>query len=188
MDFIAAHAGGAIFHLKDFHEPLRESAETRRRLRDIYETCRDQRKYVVISSPVRFIPEEIERSVMFLELLPPDIPELVDLLLEEAPQLKPHSLDGVGEAELEQLARALLGLTLDEAGYALRRALVATPRLGPESVPYLLEEKRVLVSRSGVVDYVSDGTNLGEVGGLEGMKKWLLERQKLFQMRDQLTS
>jgi SpoVK/Ycf46/Vps4 family AAA+-type ATPase len=188
LDFIAAHSGAAIFHLKDFHEPLRDSAETRRRLRDIYDSCRDQRKYVVITSPVRFIPEEIERSLMFLELLPPDIAELTDLLVEDAPLLAPHSLDGAGEALLEQLARALLGLTLDEAGYALRRALAANPKLGPESVPYLLEEKRVLVSRSGVVDYVSDGTNLGEVGGLEGLKKWLVERQKLFQMRDQLTN
>jgi SpoVK/Ycf46/Vps4 family AAA+-type ATPase len=188
LDFIAAHSGAAIFHLKDFHEPLRDSAEARRRLRDIYDSCRDQRKYVVITSPVRFIPEEIERSLMFLELLPPDIAELTDLLVEDSPLLAPHSLDGAGEALLEQLARALLGLTLDEAGYALRRALAANAKLGPESVPYLLEEKRVLVSRSGVVDYVSDGTNLGEVGGLEGLKKWLVERQKLFQMRDQLTN
>jgi SpoVK/Ycf46/Vps4 family AAA+-type ATPase len=188
LDFIAAHPGPAIFHLKDFHEPLRESPEIRRRLRDIYESCRDQRKYVVITSPVRFIPEEIERSIMFLELRPPDIVELVELVREEAPLVAPRSLDGVTEATLEQLARALLGLTLDEAGYALRRALSAGRHLGPDSVPYLLEEKRVLVSRSGVIDYVSDGTNLGEVGGLEGLKKWLIERQKLFQMRDQLTN
>jgi SpoVK/Ycf46/Vps4 family AAA+-type ATPase len=188
LDFIAAYQGSAVFHLKDFHEPLRDSPETRRRLRDLYESCRDQRKYVVITSPVRFIPEEIERSIMFLELRPPDIAELVDLVREDAPLVAPHSLDGADEALLEQLARALLGLTLDEAGYALRRALSAAPRLSPESIPYLLEEKRVLVSRSGVIDYVSDGTNLGEVGGLEGLKKWLIERQKLFQMRDKLTS
>src|SRR5579863_6414873 len=58
LDVISASKGSAIFHLKDFHEPLRESPEIRRRLRDIYETCRDQRKYVVITSPVRYIPEE----------------------------------------------------------------------------------------------------------------------------------
>ena len=33
-----------IFHLKDFHEPLRESPEVRRRLRDVYESCLDQRQ------------------------------------------------------------------------------------------------------------------------------------------------
>src|SRR5947209_20042180 len=77
LDMIAAHGGAAIFHLKDFHEPLRDSAETRRRLRDLYESSLDQRKYIVISSPVRFIPEELERSILFLELRPPDMVELV---------------------------------------------------------------------------------------------------------------
>ena len=62
LDFIAAHQHAAIFHLKDFHEPLRESPEVRRRLRDLYESCLDQQKFVVISSPVRFVPEEVERE------------------------------------------------------------------------------------------------------------------------------
>ena len=60
--------------------------------------------------------------------------------------------------------------------------------LGPESLPALLEEKRLLVNRSGMIEFISDGTRLGEVGGLEDLKKWLLERRKLFQMRDSLTS
>ena len=80
LDFIIAHRGTAIFHLKDFHEPLRESPEARRRLRDVYGSCLDKRKYVVITSPVQSIPEEIERSVMFLELRPPDSIELEDFL------------------------------------------------------------------------------------------------------------
>src|SRR5579872_4480463 len=42
--------------------------------------------------------------------------------------------------------------------------------------------------RSGVIEYVADGTKIGEVGGLEGLKKWLLERQKLFQLRDSLSA
>ncbi len=43
-----------------------------------------------------------------------------------------------------------VGLTLDEARYALRRALAVNPILGPESLPALLEEKRLLVNRTGV--------------------------------------
>ncbi len=62
LDFVAAHKDAAIFHLKDFHEPLRESPEVRRRLRDLYESCLDQNKFVVISSPVKFVPEEVERD------------------------------------------------------------------------------------------------------------------------------
>ncbi|MGH7247048.1 MAG: hypothetical protein ACREH9_02995, partial [Pseudomonadota bacterium] len=37
LDFIAMHADPAIFHLKDFHEPLRDSASVRRRVRDLYQ-------------------------------------------------------------------------------------------------------------------------------------------------------
>jgi len=182
LDFIAAHADAAIFHLKDFHEPLRESPETRRRLRDLYESCRDRRKFIVISSPVKAIPEEVERNLLFLELRPPDVVELADFLRDEIPG------GGPGEAALQQMARALQGLTLDESRYALRRALAASPRLGPESIRALLEEKRLLVNRSGYIEFIAEGGSLDNVGGLENLKKWLIERRKLFQLRDTLSA
>jgi hypothetical protein len=180
LDFIAAHADAGIFHLKDFHEQLRDSPEIRRRLRDVYESCLDRQKFVVITSPVRFIPEEIERSVLFLELRPPDVVELREFLREET--------KGVAEEVLQQVAGALLGLTLDEARYALRRALAVSKNLGPESIPALLEEKRLLVNRGGVIEYIAEGADIGEIGGLDGLKKWLSERKKLFQMRDDVST
>jgi SpoVK/Ycf46/Vps4 family AAA+-type ATPase len=173
--------------LKDFHEPLRESSEIRRRLRDVYQSCLDQRKFVVISSPVRFIPEEIERSVIFLELRPPDLVELIAFLKSETLS-RNVARDQNREAILHQVARALQGLTLDESRYALRRGLAADPNLGPDSMRALLEEKRLLINRSGVIEYISDPTDLEAVGGLETLKKWLIERQKLFQMRDNLST
>jgi len=180
LDFIAAYPGPAIFHLKDFHEPLRESAEIRRRLRDIYENCSGRRKFVIMTSPVRFLPPEVERSVMFLELRPPDVIEMAAFLRDET--------GGASEEVLRQLASALQGLTLDEARYALRRALRANRELGPACLPAVLEEKRFLINRSGVIEYVSDPVGIGEIGGLDGLKKWLLERRKLFQAREALAA
>ena len=115
LDFIVAHEGAAIFHLQDFHEPLRESSEIRRRLRDVYQSCLDTSKFVVISSPVRFIPEEVDRSIVFLDLRPPDLIELIEFLRGETGESD--------QAILRSVANALQGLTLDEARYALRRAL-----------------------------------------------------------------
>jgi hypothetical protein len=188
LDFIVAHSGAAIFHLKDFHEPLRESPEVRRRLRDVHESCLEQRKFVVITSPVGFIPEEIERSVLFLEIRPPDRIELVEVLREEAQRIAPAGESGsISEGTLYQLAGALLGLTLDEARYALRRVRSMSGCLGPESLPVLLEEKRLLVNRGGVIEYIADRAGIGEVGGLDELKEWLLERRELFRLRDGLT-
>jgi SpoVK/Ycf46/Vps4 family AAA+-type ATPase len=188
LDFIAAHEGAAIFHLKDFHEPLRASAEVRRRFRDLYESCRDRHKFVVISSPVRSIPEELDRSIMYIELRPPDRIELAALLRDEMRQSPPGSSGDASEEVIDRLAGALSGLTIDEARYALRRAIASGKRLGSESMPALLEEKRLLVNRGGVIEYIADGAQLGEIGGLEFLKKWLLERRKLFQLRESLSA
>jgi len=179
LDFIDEHGHAAIFHLKDFHEPLRDSAEIRRRLRDLYTNCLDKRKFIVVSSAVRAIPEELDRSFLYVELRPPDVIELAAFLHDE----------GIDDDALcQQFARALQGLTLDETRYALRRAQAASIHLGHDSVPFLLEEKRALVSRGGVIEYITGGTSIGEVGGLDNLKKWLLERRKLFQMRDTLSA
>ncbi|GIW43781.1 MAG: ATPase [Candidatus Binatia bacterium] len=189
LDFIAAYPEGGIFHLKDFHEPLREDATVRRRLRDLYELCFDKAKFIVITSAVQFIPDELSRAVLLLELGLPDAEELQALLRSETTSLRelghPIELD---EEYLLPLARALQGLTVDEARHAIRRALAHHKKLGPEAIPALLEEKRLVVNRTGLVQYVADGTTLEHVGGLEVMKRWLIERRKLFQMRDQLSA
>ncbi len=184
LDFIIAHQGDAIFHLEDFHEPLRDSAEIRRRLRDVYQDCLNKRKFVVITSPVRVIPEEVERSIAFLELRPPDKGELVAFLRETIES----SGDTLEETTLFEAAANLRGLTLDEAGYALRRAFSAGHKLGDHWLPALLEEKKLLVNRSGFIEFVPQGGSLDQVGGLEGLKTWLLERRQLFEMRDELAS
>jgi len=189
LDFIATHKDPAIFHLKDFHEPLRQSPEVRRRLRDLYEACLDQRKFVVISSPVRFLPEEIERDLVYVDLRLPDLVELADFLRDEAQQISARggSTDA-SEATLHQLAGTLQGLTLAEARHAVRRAVAVGQGLGTESLPALLEEKRLLINRSGIVSFVANDTNLEAVGGLAGLKRWLVERRRLFEMRESLSA
>lgn len=185
LDFILSHDEPAIFHLKDFHEPLRDSAEIRRRVRDAYEACAGGRKYIAITSPVHQIPDELERNVMYVDLRPPDVIELKSFVREEARRLTSRD---VTESDVELMARSLLGLTMDEAGYALRRAVMATGGFGAAALPAVREEKRLLINRTGYIEYIADGATLGEVGGLDGLKKWLVERQKLFEMRDSLSA
>jgi SpoVK/Ycf46/Vps4 family AAA+-type ATPase len=191
LDFIVEHKDPAIFHLKDFHEPLRDCPDVRRRLRDLYQACLDQRKFVVISSPVRFVPEEVERDLVYLDLPLPDLIELGDFLRDEARQIPARGASAdadLTDGTIHQLARALQGLTLNEARHAVRRALAAGHRLGVESLPALLEEKRLLVNRSRVVEFIAATTDIGQVGGLDVLKTWLAERRKLFQLRDTLST
>jgi hypothetical protein len=185
LDFIAAHPGPAVFHLKDFHVPMKESPFVVRRLRDLYDACFDRGIFIVISSPIRFIPEELSRILVYFELNVPDLEELRAFLREQATAAaQAGATIDTGDEVLTQMGRALQGLTLDEARFAVRRALAVNRHLGLESLPTLLEEKRLLVNRSGTIQYVGDATQIESVGGLEIMKKWLMERRRLFRARD----
>src|SRR5262249_30011769 len=110
LDFVVAHDGPALFVLRDFHESLRDSAEVRRRVRDLYEACFDRGKFVFICSPVKIIPEEIERDISYLELALPDLAELAAFIRDQAATIK--AAGGTADdsdATVAQLARALQG-------------------------------------------------------------------------------
>src|SRR5207247_10700436 len=62
LDFVATYDRRALFLFKDFHEPMREAPDVRRRLRDLYELCFDRGKVLIICTPVKFIPASSERA------------------------------------------------------------------------------------------------------------------------------
>ena len=189
LDWIIDHEGGALFNLRDFHDPMRHSAEVRRRLRDLCTSCFDTGKFTFISSPVAYIPDELQRDTVLIDLPLPDFDELKAFVQREGESLAAAGVSvDTDIGTLTQIGRAVQGLTLNETRHAMRRALAATQRLDADSVPYLLEEKHLLVKKkTGVIEYVSDPGGLENVGGAPLLKKWLLERRKLFEMRDQLS-
>ena len=188
LEFISHHDAAAIFQLKDFHEFIRNDAEIRRRLRDLYASCLDKKKFIAITSPSRAVPEELSSQMAIVDLPVPDLDELLSFLHDEVARLAGQgaAVDAT-DASLYAMARAVQGLTLEEAGHALRRALSVAGRLDSNSLPHLLEEKKLVVNKTGLVQYIADGTQIDHVGGLEYLKKWLLDRRKLFFERDSLT-
>ncbi len=189
LEFIATHDGPGIFLLKDFHDPMRESPEIRRRLRDLYEVGLGTGKLMVIVSAVKFIPEEITRSIAYVELSLPDLPELVGFVETQAAAVKASGgTAATSEDAVMQLARALQGLTLDDAAHAVRRALASRNALDESAIPLLLEEKRLLVNRLGMIEYIPVEGGLDHIGGLSTMKQWLTDRRRLFDMRDRISA
>ncbi len=189
LDFIIRSDGPGLFLLKDFHEAIRETPEVRRRLRDLYEACVDRGKFVVVCSPVKELPDEIAHQAMFIDLAMPGLDELRSFVRDEAAMVAAAggTVD-TSDATVHQIARALQGLTLDQARHAIRRARSSRHALDAESLAALLEEKRVLVNQTGIVEFLPSVTGIDDIGGLEILKKWLLDRRRLFQMRDELSA
>ena len=189
LEFIAEHRERGIFQLKDFHPFVCDDPAIRRRLRDLYELCLDSGKFLVITSPLRVIPEELSRQIALVELQTPDFGELAGFLRRETEAIASQdSIVDRSEPTLFAMARALQGLTLDEARHALRRALAVNGSLDANSLPCLVDEKKLIVNRTGLIQYIADATQLEHVGGLEYLKAWLVERRKLFLERDSLSA
>lgn len=190
LEFISKYEGPAIFQLCDFHEFIESAAEIRRKLRDLYESSLDTGKFTVITSPLRVLPEELSHQIAFFELHHPDLEEMLDFLTVENKALAQQGFKvDTSEKAAFQIGRALQGLTIDEARHALRRALALGGKLDGDSTQLLLEEKKLIVNQSGgLINYVSDGTRIEHVGGLEYLKTWLLARRKLFLERESLAA
>jgi hypothetical protein len=189
LDWIIAHKEPALFDLRDFHEPMRQSAEVRRRIRDLCTACFDTGKFTFISSPVAYIPDELQRDIVLIELPLPDFQELQSFIARERDTLAAAGVTvDKDPGTLIQLGRAVQGLTLNETRHALRRALAVTKKLDAGALPFLLEEKHLLIKKkTGVIEYVTAPGGLENVGGAPLLKKWLLERRTLFEMRDQIS-
>jgi SpoVK/Ycf46/Vps4 family AAA+-type ATPase len=88
-----------------------------------------------------------------------------------------------------QLSRALQGLTFNESRHALRRAAAVSSVIDSSSLPFILDEKHLLIrKKTGVIEYIPHPSSLDEVGGVPTLKKWLLERRRLFEMRDEVSA
>jgi SpoVK/Ycf46/Vps4 family AAA+-type ATPase len=124
-----------------------------------------------------------------MELHAPDLEELMVFLRSETAALAGQrvSID-TSDRNLFAMARSLQGLTLDEARHALRRGIAISGRLDSESMPVLQEEKKLIVNRSGLIQYIADGTQIDHVGGLEYLKQWLDGRKRLFLERESLSA
>ncbi|MDT0223761.1 AAA family ATPase [Gordonia sp. AC31] len=133
---------------------------------------------LVIVSPVLRIPDEIEKDVTLLDFPLPDENEIREVLddMIEANRSSGRIRIEVDEVGRERLAKAALGLTLNEATNAFARAMVNDGVLDADDVHSIMEEKRQIVRKAGLLEFVRVDLNLNDVGGLQNLKRWLDKR------------
>ena len=172
----------ALFIFKDLH-PFLESAEVIRYLRDAITAIKDTHKSIILISPVQNIPSELEKDTVLLDFPIPDMEELGVVLQAQRDALGKAPLS---EKSQEKLIKATLGLTIDEAKKVYRKALVMTGHLTEAEVRIILSEKKQLIRRNGILDFVEEfeeDDTFNSIGGLEELKHWLKQRSNAFTER-----
>ncbi len=170
-----------IFVLKDFHRHM-DDAVVVRRLKDVVQHFATTRRALLLTGPAIKMPPELEKEVEYLEFPLPDRKRLHEIVeqtftrLAQSYTLK-RNADGV---VVEQMAANLCGLTEEEAERAVAQALVTRYALCPEIVTDVLEAKKEILKRTGMLEFVETTINMTAIGGLENLKRWLAKRRGTF--------
>ena len=139
----------------------------------------NHRIFVVIATPEPFIPPSLERLIALVRLAPPN---------EE--EIKKHVMKTVGELKLtvpfsketcDKIVPPLLGLSMLEIDQVLSQLFADNKRLeSREAHDAILDEKRQLIQKSGLLKLVDVESEELEVGGLEALKKYLDDDARVY--------
>jgi len=158
-----------------------DNADLRQRLRDASEPYADVTGALILTGTDVDVGETLRSSVATVRFPPPDVEEYRSLLMHII-----RDLNSQGRVEIDQtpeettrLLQGLRGLTLLEAGKILTRAMVEDGRLSPEDMGEVIDAKREIVEREGLLEYYPLEESMDEVADLATLKAWLRKRRAI---------
>lgn len=179
IQWVIQQKESGIYIFKDLH-PFIDSPATTRWLRDAIASFKGTQKTIILMSPVQTVPIELEKEVVVLDYPLPDLTELNQVLSHQLDLTKTRRTT---TETREKLLKAALGLTHDEAEKVYRKAQVKAGRLTEAEVDIVLSEKKQLIRRNGILEYIEEDETIDSVGGLEELKRWLKQRSNAFTER-----
>ncbi len=179
LEWVVRQKDPGIYIFKDLH-PFVDGAVVTRWLRDAIAGFKGTDKVIILMSPIQQIPIELEKEVAVLDYPLPNLSELDRVL---SAQLRRSKSRNIKTEAREKLLKAALGLTKDEAEKVYRKAQVKAGRLTEQEVEIVLSEKKQLIRRNGILEYIEEDETINSVGGLEELKRWLRQRSDAFTER-----
>jgi MoxR-like ATPase len=168
-----------LFHdlQRFFEDPL-----VLRALRDIARGFARERRALLLCAPEISVPEDLRTVAAPFTLRLPDAADLRRMAVRTLKDLgAPHKVAiDLPMADLERLLDSLRGLTLAEAQRLLVRAALDDQRLDRRDLEAIVERKKELLARDGVLTLHPHEAALQQVGGLQNLKGWLRTRGAAF--------
>lgn len=131
-------------------------------------------KHTIITSPILNVPEEIEKIAYVMEFSMPGKTEVEDIL---------SSVEGNAEVlfandEKDAIMNSLLGLTETEIFYSIKKSMVKNN--GKLLAKDLLIEKKQILKKNMLVEYIDTDVKPSDIGGMEELMKWVRKRKMTF--------
>jgi SpoVK/Ycf46/Vps4 family AAA+-type ATPase len=173
--------GPCVVVLKDFHSHL-TTPRVVRALRELGHGLRAASTSCVLLSPTLVMPVELEKDVNVLDVPLPTFRDLGNLLREMVGVLRQSNKVQVDlkREQVEEMVKAALGLTHQEAENAFAKAIAQDQKIDANDIKLVLDEKRQVIRKSGLLEYYPAEESLASVGGLQNLKIWLTQRSTAF--------
>ncbi len=159
-----------LFVLKDLHRVMGQDLMTVRYLRDIFANFETRKHNVIMLSPELTIPNDIEKQDAVIDWALPGVPELEGILQQAEMELDPALIALNGNRDM--VVQAMRGLTDGEAANALKAGIIASGKLDQSVVQFILNEKKQIIRKSGVLEYFEASVTMSDVGGFDNLKRY----------------
>jgi hypothetical protein len=172
--------GPGIFVFKDMHWFWRESPHIQRTLKDFAAIRRPIGKTLVFIGAEPEIPPTLREDFLLLDHGLPHQDEIRAFLEKNRgkdPLMKKILAD---EGALDVLIQAAQGLDLNDIDRALRLARVTPGAALKEVVASLHRDKKQILKKSGIMEFVDNDVEPDQVGGMENLKSWMEKREKAY--------
>ena len=177
---LEAAAIPALYHFVGLGHTLAEPAIAAR-LRDAAALFTDERGAIFLSEIDDDFPDSLRELVTTFELPAPgadDYEALVDRVMGDLAPRMPVEL-ALSDAERSRLIANLNGLTLLDSERILTRAILEDGRLSTKDLELVVQAKREMVERDGLLEYSAPERSMNDVIGVDGLKSWLAERRSI---------
>jgi len=177
LQYILNSPHEGFYLLKDITDFM-DRADVIRALRNAYhQFIKEAKTALIIVSPELTLPAMLEKEICLVEIQLPDAPELLARALAVEKEYDGLEIPKTFHAEI---ALALRGLTLNEAGHVMHRIFKAGSIAETDILDQIFTEKKMLMRKSGFLEYIPNRINVDDVGGLEVLKDWAVKRKNLF--------
>ncbi|MGN0883752.1 MAG: AAA family ATPase [Candidatus Spyradosoma sp.] len=132
---------------------------------------------VFIVSSVLNIPEELSEFVSVFEIDFPDEEEIESIIREHA-TVNDYIIKD--RKVIDELMSSLKGLTRFQVDRMIDMVMCENGTLETEDREMILQQKRAIVKKSGILELVETPASLEDVGGLENLKDYLKNKEKIF--------
>jgi SpoVK/Ycf46/Vps4 family AAA+-type ATPase len=142
----------------------------------------DRGKLIFVSHHLE-LPENLSRLAANFQLRLPNQQELGNLIKSEARAWQTESNNRVrtDQSTLDQLISNLSGLSFNDARRLVRNAIIDDGAITESDLPEVMQTKYRLLNRDEILAFEYETARFSEVGGMEKLKSWLIQRQKAFQ-------